>query len=200
MTDTVDSSWPIRLKRRPMRLLAVVGVRALIGGAAMLTGQTAPGTEGTVLRIAGAIILGYAALLGLYLASLRLEARPGELLLHSLFGTRRYRLARGTVTRLWLPRSWRSPLKAETSGLGVRIGQGELKGEKLVGVVALDRSATLLMVPAVGGRLAVAAASEDELLTALAAATAPPGNNSWAPAIAKTLLGQSGDVRDTTTR
>lgn len=155
-----------------MRLLVVVGLRALIGAAAVLTGQTAPGTEGTVLRIAGAIILGYAALLALYLASLRLEARPGELRLHSLFGTRRYRLARGTVTRLWLPRSWRSPLGAQITGLGVRIGQGKLKGEKLVGVVALDRSATLLMVPAVGGRLAVAAASEDELLTALAAATA----------------------------
>ena len=172
MTDTTAGSWPIRLKRRSTRLLGVVGLRALIGAAAVLTGLTAPGTEGTVLRIAGAIILGYAALLGLYLASLRLEARPGELHLHSLFGTRRYRLAAETVMRLWLPRSWRSPLEADITGLGVRIGQGKLKGEKLVGVVALDRSATLLMVPAVGGRLAVAAASEDELLTALAAATA----------------------------
>ena len=172
MTDTADGSWPIRLKRRPARLLGVVGLRVLIGAAAVFTGQTAPGVEGTVLRVAGAIILGYAALLGLYLGSLRLEARQGELRLHSVFGTRRYRLAAGTVTRLWLPRSWRSPLEADISGLGVGIGQGKLKGEKLVVVVALDRSATLLMVPAVGGRLAVAAASEDELLTALAAATA----------------------------
>lgn len=170
MTDIVGP-WPIRLKRNPVRLLTVVGLRVLIGVLAILTGQTSPGTVGTALMVAGGIVLLYSVVLWLYLGTIRLEASSGELYLHSLFGTRRYRLAKGTVTRLNLPRSWRSPLGAGISGLGVRIGEGELKGEKLLGVVALDRSTTLLMVPAVGGRVAVAAESEDQLLNALAAAT-----------------------------
>jgi hypothetical protein len=171
MPDASGGPWPIRLKRSPTRLVAVVGVRALIGVAALVTAQASPGTVGTVLNIAGLIVFWYAAVLGSYLLSLRLVADAGELRLYSLLGTRRYRLVKGTVTRLRLPRSWRSPLEAGISGLGVRIGEGELKGEKLLGVVALDRSATLLMVPAVGGRVAVAAESEDQLLNALAAAT-----------------------------
>jgi hypothetical protein len=170
MTDVLGP-WPIRLKRSVLRLLVVVGVRALIGVLAILTGQASPGTVGTALRVAGGIVLVYAAVLWLYLATIRLEASAGQLILYSLLGTRRYRLAKGKVTRLRLPRSWRSPLEAGISGVGVRIGEGQLQGEKLLGVVALDRSATLLMVPAVGGRVAVATESEDELLNALAAAT-----------------------------
>lgn len=170
MTDVVGPC-PIRLKRNPVRLLTVVGIRGLIGVLAILTGQASPGMVGTALMVAGGIVLLYSVVLWLYLVTIRLEASAGELYLHSLFGTRRYRLARGTATRLNLPRSWRSPLEAGISGLGIRVGEGELKGEKLLGVVALDRSTTLLMVPAVGGRVAVAAESEDQLLNALAAAT-----------------------------
>jgi hypothetical protein len=170
MTDLVGP-WPIRLKRNSTRLLAVVGLRALIGAAAVLTAQASPGILGSALRVAGGIVVIYSVLLWLYLATIRLEASAGHLVLYSLLGTRRYQLAKGIVTRLRLPRSWRSPLEAGISGVGVRMGEGELKGEKLLGVVALDRSATLLMVPAVGGRVAVAAESEDELLNALAAAT-----------------------------
>jgi hypothetical protein len=171
MPDAADGPWPIRLKRSPMRLVAVVGVRALIGVAALATAQTSAGAIGTALTIAGLMVFWYAAVLGFYLVNLRLVADAGELRLYSLLGTRRYRLVKGIVTRLRLPRSWRSPLEAGISGLGVRIGEGELQGEKLVAVIALDRSATLLMVPTVGGRVAVAAESEEELLAALESAT-----------------------------
>ena len=119
----------------------------------------------------GLIVLGYSMLLGLHLATLHLEARPNELMLSSVLGRRSYRLRKGEVRRHHLPRSWRSPLESQVGGLGVSLGRGELEGEKLVGVVALDRSANLLMVPVVGGRLAVAPASEEELLAALRAAT-----------------------------
>lgn len=170
MTEALGP-WPIRLKRNRWRLLVVVGVRALIGAAALITAQASPGTIGTALTLAGIVVIGYAVVLWLYLVTIRLEASGGQLVLRSLLGTRRFRLTKGTVTRLQLPRSWRSPLEAGVSGVGVRIGVGELQGEKLLGVVALDRSATLLMVPAVGGRVAVAAESEGELLNALEAAT-----------------------------
>ena len=109
MTDADKRPWPIRLKRSPMRLLLVVGLRVL--------------------------------------------GDKGEL--------RRHRV----------PASWRSPLEAQVGGLGVSLGSGVLEGEALVGVIALDRSASLIMVPVIAGRLAVAPASEDELLAALAAAT-----------------------------
>lgn len=170
MTDLVGP-WPIRLKRNPTRLLAVAGLRALVGAAAVLSAQVSTGIVSSALSIVGGIVLIYALLLWVYLATIRLEASAGQLILSSLLGTRRYQLAQGAVTRLQLPRSWRSPVEADISGAGVRLGDGELRGEKLLGVVALDRSASLLMIPAVGGRVAVAVESEDELLHALVAAT-----------------------------
>lgn len=61
------------------------------------------------------------------------------------------------------------------------MGPGELEGEKLVGVIALARPASLLMVPTTDGRLAVAVASEDELLGALLRATRWPSTDSRNP-------------------
>jgi hypothetical protein len=171
MTDADQGPWPIRLKRSPMRLLLVVGLRAGIGVVGIATASRSPGAIGIVLTITGLIVLGYSLLLGLHLATLRLEARRGELRLSSVFGGRSYRLRKGELRRRRLPASWRSPLEARVGGLGVSLGSGVLEGEALVGVIALDRSATLIMVPVTGGRLAVAPASEEELLAALAAAT-----------------------------
>jgi hypothetical protein len=171
MTDASAGPWPIRLRRSLVRLFLTLGLRAAIGVAAVLTAFATFGTVALVLNVAGLICLAYALLLGIYVLSLRLEATPGELRLHSLLGTRRYRLANGQVTRLWVQFSRRAPLEARIAGLGIRVGEGQLGQEKLVDVISLDRSATLLMVPVVGGRLAVAVESESELLKALGAAT-----------------------------
>ena len=171
MTDADRGPWPIRIKRSPVRMLVVVGLRAVIGAVAVATANLSSGTIATALMATGLIVLGYSMLLGLHLATLHLEARPNELRLSSVLGGRSYRLRKGELRRHRLPPSWRFPLESQVGGLGVSLGSAELEGERLVGVVALDRSATLLMVPVVGGRLAVAPASEKELLAALGAAT-----------------------------
>lgn len=154
-----------------MRLLLVVGLRAAIGAVGIATGSLTPGTIGAALMAGGVIVLGYSLLLGLHIATLRLEVKPDVLRLSSVLGGRTYALRKGELRRHRLPHSARSPLEAQVGGLGVSLGSGELEGEKLVGVIALDRSASLIMVPVAGGRLAVAPASEDELLAALDAAT-----------------------------
>lgn len=162
--------WPIPLQRSVPRLLLVVGIRALIGVAALLTALATFGVVATVLNVAGAVVLAYAALLGAYLFTLRLEAAPGQLRVRSLIGSRTYRLRRGEVRRLWVQFS-RRPLEARVGGLGIRIGEGQLGGETLVDVIALGETSTLLMVPVEGGRLAVSPDSEAALMHALAQAT-----------------------------
>lgn len=162
--------WPIPLQRSRARLLLVAGLRAIIGVAALLTAVTTFGVIATVLNLAGIFVLAYAGGLGAYLFTLRLEAIPGHLRLRWIFGARTYRLRKGEVTRLWVQFS-RRPLEARIGGLGVRVGEGQLGGERLVDVIALDRTVTLHMVPVEGGRLAIGAASEPALIDALKLAT-----------------------------
>lgn len=171
MTNADTGPWPVRLERSPVRLSVLVAVRAAIGIAALVTAIPETGTIGTVLSFVGIVVLGYAALLGLGFVTMRLEALPGQLRLWSLLGSRRYELAKGEVRRLRLPPGRRSPVAAAFGGLGVRMGPGQLEGEKLAGVIALARPASLLMVPTTDGRLAVRVASEEELLHALIRAT-----------------------------
>ena len=151
--------------------MLVAGIRAWIGLAAIVTAQGAPGVVGDVLTAAGFVVLGYTVFLVRYLSTLRLEVRPGELRLRSVFGERRFRLTSGAVMRRRLRHAWLSPVEATVGGFGVRLGEGQLGMERLVSIIALDRSQALIMVPVVGGRVAVAPASDDELLAALAAAT-----------------------------
>ena len=158
--------WPIPLRRSVPRLAAVVGLRAAIGLAAVLTGLTTFGVVAAALYLAGGVVLAYAWGLGAYLFTLRLEAIPEHLRLRSLFGSRTYRLRKGEVRRLWV-RFSRRPLEARVAGLGVRFGEGQLGGEILVDVISLDESTALLMVPVQGGRLAIAPESEATLLDAL---------------------------------
>jgi hypothetical protein len=171
MTDPEAGPWPIPLRRSIPRLALVVGLRAAVGAAAVVTAAATFGVVATILNLTGAACLLYALLLGTYLFSLRLEAVPNELRLRSLFGTRRYRLRKGEVRRLWVQFS-RRPLEARVGTLGVHVGEGQLGGEKLVDVIALDQASTLLMVPVEGGRLAVAPEIEGTLLEALLRAAA----------------------------
>jgi hypothetical protein len=173
MTEPEAGPWPIPLQRSPMRLLLIVGLRGLIGVAALLTALTTFGTVATILNVAGLFVVVYALVLGVYLFTLRLEAIPGHLRLRWLLGARTYGLRKGEVTRLWIQFS-RRPLEARVGGLGIRLGEGQLGGEKLVDVIALDSVSTLLMVPVEGGRLAVAPDVELHLLSALSAATGRP--------------------------
>jgi hypothetical protein len=180
ITNADTGPWPIRLQRSPVRLFLLVAARAAIGIAALVAAIPEPGTLGAVLAFAGIGVVGYAALLGLNFATMRLEAVPGQLRLRSLLVNGRYQLVKGEVRRLRLAPRSRSRLGAAFRGLGVRIGPGELEGEKLAGVIALARPDSLLMVPTTDGRLALAVASEEQLLDALMRATRRP---SRAPAI-----------------
>jgi hypothetical protein len=151
-------------------LVLVVGLRLAIGAGAIVTASATFGVVASALYLVGGVVVAYALLLGAQVASMRLEAVPNELRLRSLFGTRRYRLRKGEVRRLWV-RFSRRPLEARVGGLGVRFGEGQLGGERLVDVIALDEASTLLMVPVAGGRLAVAPDSEGRLMEVLERAT-----------------------------
>jgi hypothetical protein len=171
MTAEASGPWPIALRRNSVRLLILVGLRAAVGMFALLTASATFGTVATVLNVVGALCLTYSVALLAYLFSLRLETAPGELRIRSLLGTRRYALAKGEVTRLWVQFSRRTPLEARVAGLGVRVGEGQLGRKMLVDVISLEDSQTLMLVPVRGGRVAVAASSEPELLDALERAT-----------------------------
>jgi len=175
MDEPIPPPWPIPLRRSALRLAFVVGLRGGVGIAALVTSLLTFGVVAMALLVAAAVCLVYAAALGAWFLTLRLEAWPGELRVRSLFGSRRYRLRKGEVRRLWVDRSSLS-VEARVAGMGVRVGEGQLGGERLMDVIALDRTSTLVMVPVEGGRVVVAAASEEAHLAALLNATAssPP--------------------------
>jgi hypothetical protein len=171
MAEPDAGPWPIPLQRSVPRLLLLVATRTAIGTWGILTALSTFGVVATVLNLASGLVIAYSVSFAAYLFSLSLEAAPGELRVRSLFWTGRYRLRKGEVRRAWVGRA-RGRLETRVGGLGVHVGHGQLGGESLVDVIALDRTASLVMVPVEGGRFAIAPASEVQLIDALAIATA----------------------------
>jgi hypothetical protein len=85
-------------------------------------------------------------------------------------GARRYPLVPGPVTRVRLRGPNASSLRSRTSWLGWTVGRAVLRGDEPVEAVRLAPSATAILVPTQGGRLAIAAASESDLIDALSRA------------------------------
>lgn len=171
MPSRVPPIARIRLARSLPRLLALPTALAVIGLVAATAGLILlpwPASIGAAL--AGALLVLAAAGWAAHLLSIRLDVEEAAVRVHWLGGERLHVLAPGPVTRVRLRGERASSLRSGSRWRGYDLGTARLRGEETIQVVRLAPTRTAILVPTEGGRLAVAAASEEELLDALARA------------------------------
>ncbi len=161
----------IRLARSLPRLLAAPLLVGIAGAAALGVGLTVvAGIAGIALAVLGGLLV-LGAIGGMaVLLSVRLDVEESAVGLSWLGGERIYPLSPGAVTRVRLRGAGASRLRARTGGLGWALGPARLRGEEEIEVVRLASTATAILVPTERGRLAIAAANDDQLLDALSRA------------------------------
>ncbi len=168
MADEPIAIARIRLARSLPRILAVPAAALLVAVLAVVAGLILDATAAMVLWPVAAVLLVIAVAVALMPLTLRLDVEVGGLRVRWLLGDRRYRLVPGAVTRARM-----------TGGGGVRAGlhlpgwaygRALLRGEEPISILRLAPTATVILVPTDRGRLAIAAASEPELLEGLSAA------------------------------
>jgi hypothetical protein len=174
MSSRIPPIARIRLARSPLRLLAVplllVAVGAGLGVAAWIGPLVAP-EPAWIALVAGGVVLGLLGLvMALRLLTLRLEVEEAAVRTRWLGGERLHPLVPGPVTRVRLRGPNASSLRTRTGWLGWAVGGGTLRGEERIQIVRLAPTDTAILVPTEGGRLAIAAASEQDLIDALSRA------------------------------
>lgn len=160
----------IRLARGRARLVAGPVAFLLAGAAAVAGGIVAGGPAGIALLAFGGLSALVAAYLLALISSYRLQIEPGGLLLRWFGGKRRYRLVRGSVTRVAVSGPGAAALHPRFGALGWAVGPAILRGEEPIELIRLSNRAPLIVVPTDRGRLAIAAQVESELLVALSTA------------------------------
>jgi hypothetical protein len=161
---------PIPLARAPARLLFGPLVLLAAGMVAAAGGVAVGGLPGVGLVAAGVVVDVLALYLGLVLFTLRLDVEVAMLRLSWIGGERRYVLSRGAVTRVMLRGSGAASLRPRFGAIGWAMGPAMLRRSERIELVRLARSASVILVPTDRGRLAIAPASEQQLITALSAA------------------------------
>jgi hypothetical protein len=169
MTDTRTWSVRIPVARDPWRLIALVGSRAAVGAAGLVTSRGTPGALGTGILAVSVAILLYVPLLTLWLATLRAEVRAGRLDLVWALRRQRYPLVPGAVTLLRPARRGRKALDTSVRGFGIAVGNGFLDDEPVT-VVRLSHHTRLVAVPTRRGRVVLTPADEGRYLAALSEA------------------------------
>ena len=174
MPSRVPPIARIRLARAPFRLILLpallVALAATLEAAAVL-GPVSPLTPAWIALVAGGVLLALLALaFAIWLLGLRLDVEEAAIRVHWLGGERVHPLAPGPVTRVRLRGDNASSLRSRTGWLGWTVGRARLRGEETIQVIRLARTPTAILVPTEGGRLAIAAASEAELIEALSRA------------------------------
>ncbi len=164
----------VALARDPARILLWLGVRLVIAEIGIAVGLQAPGTIGLAVTLAGGAVLAYVILLTFHVLSLRIQVHPGEVLLWSVIVRRRYRLAPGIITRM-KAMPGRAAFGTQLGAFGIEIGLGRATAGESVNVVRLAAVKTMIIIPVVGTRLALAPSSERILLRALRAAAEQAG-------------------------
>jgi hypothetical protein len=170
MPGTTVSLAAIPLARAPVRLLLGPLVLLAAGSVAAVAGLVVGGVAGVGLVAAGIVVDALAVYLAMVLFSLRLDVEVAMLRLSWIGGERRYVLARGAVTRVPLSGSGAASLRPRFGAIGWAMGPAMLRRSEPIELVRLARSASVILVPTDRGRLAIAPASEQQLLTALGAA------------------------------
>jgi hypothetical protein len=161
----------IRLARSLRRMLALPLLLALGGAAAVAAGLlVVDGTAGLVLAGGGAALVVGAVIFAIVLLSVRVDVEETAIGVTWLGGGRVYPLTAGPVTRVRLRGTNASRLRARSRWLGWGIGRARLREHEAIEVVRLAPTATAILVPTDRGRLAIAPASDDELLDALSRA------------------------------
>lgn len=178
MTDDTVAIGRVALARSVPRLLAIPASLVALALAAAAGGVVAWSALGEgVGTVAGAVlvVLALAALVSAFVAArvpltTRLDVEAGRLTVAWLGGARHYELVRGAVTRVTLVGDEGRVVRSGTDLLGWTVGAAMLRGEEPIEAVRLAATPTMILVPTDRGRLAIAAASEAELISALSAA------------------------------
>src|SRR5688572_21649393 len=174
MSSRIPPIARISLARSTWRLLILPLLLTLAGAALAAWAVLGPMVVGQLSWIAlvagGALLavigLGVAALL----LSIRLDVEEAAVRVRSLGRERIYALVPGPVTRVRLRGENASKLRIRTGVFGWAVGRGRLRGEEEIEIVRLAPTATAIVVPTERGRLAIAPASEAELIEALSRA------------------------------
>jgi hypothetical protein len=168
MTDRVPPIARVRLARSLPRLLALPAVLLLLGAAVAVVGLLLlPMPAGVIVAVAAAVLVLVGAWWAIRMLSVRLDVEEAAVHLHWLGGERRYVLTPGPVTRVRFRGDNASTLRARSSWLGWQLGAATLRDEEDIQVIRLAPTATAILVPTEDGRLAIAAADEEQLLDAL---------------------------------
>jgi hypothetical protein len=160
----------VRLARSTWRLLLAPAILAALGLLAIASGKVLGGGVAIATLVAGALAILVAVVGAASLLSVRLEVDLAVLRLHWLGGERRYILLRGPVTRIALRGPSASALRPRLGLIGWGLGAARLRNQEEVELIRLAPSRSVIAVPTDRGRLAIAPASEQELLAALAGA------------------------------
>jgi hypothetical protein len=164
----------IRLARSPLRLVAVPALLVASGiglaVAAVLGPMRFLQPAWIALVAGGAVVALFGLVIGIRLLSVRLDVEEAAVRVRWLGGEHVHPLVPGPVTRVRLRGENASSLRSRTGWLGWTLGRATLRGEEPIQVVRLARTATAILVPTEEGRLAIAAASEAELIEALSRA------------------------------
>ena len=164
----------IRLARSPLRLVAVPALLVASGiglaVAAVLGPMRFLQPAWIALVAGGAVVALFGLVIAIRLLSVRLDVEEAAVRVRWLGGERAHPLVPGPVTRVRLRGENASSLRSRTGWLGWTLGHATLRGEEPIQIVRLARTATAILVPTEEGRLAIAAASEAELIEALSRA------------------------------
>jgi len=174
MPSRVPPIARIRLARAPLRLLVVPLLLIALGAgltlAAILGPMRALEPAWIAMVAGGGLLAMIALLITIRLFGIRLDVEEAAVRVHWLGGERLHTLVPGPVTRVRLIGDNASSLRSRTGWLGWTVGRATLRGEEAIQVIRLARTSTAILVPTEGGRLAIAAASEPELIEALSRA------------------------------
>jgi len=160
----------VRLARSTWRLLLPPAILAAVGLLLVAAASQLAGSAATAALVAGGMVILVAILVAASLLSVRLEVDLAVLRLHWLGGERRYVLLRGPVTRIAVRGPSASQLRPRFGMLGWGLGAARLRNTEEIELIRLAPSRSVIAVPTDRGRVAIAPASEDELLAALAGA------------------------------
>lgn len=164
----------ISLARSPLRLVAVPALLVASGAGLVVAAVLGPmrlmQPAWIALVAAGAMVALFGLVIAIRLLSVRLDVEEAAVRVRWLGGERVHALVPGPVTRVRLRGENASSLRSRTGWLGWTLGRATLRGEEAIQVVRLARTPTAILVPTEEGRLAIAAASEADLIEALSRA------------------------------
>lgn len=170
MPERTIAIAPVRLARSRLRQ-ALPSLLLLVGaGGVAAAGWFVGGPGGLALSGASAVLALVAVILLVVLLSVRLEVEIATVRLRWFGGERNYTLARGPVTRVAADGPGAVRIRSRIGAFGWALGPATLRDAEQIEVVRLAPVSTLILVPTDRGRLAIAPASEHELIEALSAA------------------------------